>query len=391
MTVPALLGRRIQIAGSIATDPAVATADAVQCARMLVKELVVALIKDGALFVVPVDADHKRPADGLPICFDWLVLKTIDENLRWRPAEAARDERPLLVAVQHHKNESQIPEEYRECWDQLKETDGLLVIENAGRWNMNSKRMDIQAAHGDILLTLGGDEGVLYLANLYHDTGKPVVPLNLPVTPEGRGSLRLWETALSSSETQRFFRTADGSSSHHLLNRLNFVPSTPTDKQVNSIRQLLHNLRRPVAFAVRLLNRDHDDFKQVEDFFSGVVMPTAEEFGYDLKVVDGSVSEESIVNQEIFKSLYYSSLVVADVTGLRPNCFIELGFALRGGRPVMVCARKNTPLPFDIEPVPTHHWDPQLTLPRQQEEFRKYWNANINRRPIVQPDALVLP
>ena len=47
--------------------------------------------------------------------------------------------------------------------------------------------------------------------------------------------------------------------------------------------------------------------------------------------------------------------------------------------------------PFDIEPVPAHVWDPLLEIPRQQEEFRKYWNANINRRPIVQSAALVLP
>ena len=227
MAGPPLLGRRIHIAGSIAIDPAIATADAVQHARMLVKELVVARMKDGASFVVPVDAEHTREADGLAICFDWLVLKTIDENLRSRPAEAVRDARPLLVAVQHHKNENQIPDEYQVCWDQLKETEGLLVIENAGRWNMKSKRMDLEAAHGDILITLGGDEGVLYLANLYHDAGKPVIPLNLPITKDGRGSLRLWETALSSTETQRFFRTADGSSSHHLINRLNFTPTTP--------------------------------------------------------------------------------------------------------------------------------------------------------------------
>ena len=389
MPMPPLLGRRIHISASIAPDPAVATVEAVEAARAFVEALVAALVEDGASFVVPVDGEPKRDADGLPICFDWLVLQAIERTLRRRPAAATRDGRPLIVAVQHHKNESQVPDEYRDLWDGLKETEGLLVIENAGRWDMNSKRMDIQASHGDILITLGGGEGVLYLANLYHDAGKPVIPLNLPVTPENQGSLRLWDRALVSTETHRFFRTTDGASPHDLINRLHFTSRTPVEKQVAAVRQVLHAIRRPVAFAVRLLKRDHDAFVDVENFFSGVVQPVVEEFGYELKTVDGSVSEESIVNQEIFDNLYYSSLTVVDVTGERLNCFIELGFALGRTRPVMVCARQGTNLPFDIAPVPTHFWYPGGTLSDRKEQFRNYWKANINRRPIVEPDPLV--
>ena len=50
---------------------------------------------------------------------------------------------------------------------------------------MNSKRMEVQARWGDILLALGGSEGVLFLANVYHDAGKPVVPLNRPMASTG--------------------------------------------------------------------------------------------------------------------------------------------------------------------------------------------------------------
>jgi len=34
---------------------------------------------------------------------------------------------------------------------------------------MNSKRMEAQARWGDILIPVGGSEGALFLANLYHD------------------------------------------------------------------------------------------------------------------------------------------------------------------------------------------------------------------------------
>lgn len=388
MSLPPLLGRRIHISGSIAKDPTVATPEAVASARQFVETLVTVLVRDGASFVVPIDGEPTR-SDGLPICFDWLILEAIDKNLRARPAAASRDGLPLVYAVQHYKNEAQIPVERLDLWNGLKEMDGLVMIENAGRWNMASKRMDIQASLGDVLITLGGDEGVHYLANLYHDAGKPVIPLNFPLTGENQGSLRLWDRALTGSETDRFFRTSDGSSAHNLINRLHFTERTPVEKKVAEVQHVLHALRKPVVFAVRLLNPDHVDYHDVDDFFSAVVRPIVEEFGYELKTMGEKVSEEALVNQEIFNYLYYSSIVVTDVTGLRPNCFLELGFALGRGRPVMVNARKGTSLPFDISPVPTNLWDTAQTIAERQSQFRTYWKANINRRPIVAPSLLV--
>lgn len=254
---------------------------------------------------------------------------------------------------------------------------------------MNSKRVDLQAMHGDILLTLGGDEGVLYLANLYHEAGRPVVPLNLPITQSNRGSLRLWELALVRSQTHRFFRTADNSPSHDILNRINFTGSTPISWRVQSVVQALEALRKPVAFAVRLLNPTHEAYTDVENYFAAVVKPVAEERGYELRTIDGARSEESIVNLEIFKNLHYSSLVVADVTEDRLNNYVELGYALGRGIAVLVTARDGTKLPFDTSPVPTNFWKPTDTIPQQQEQLRYYWTANAERRRIVETEPLV--
>lgn len=140
------------------------------------------LIRHGATFVAPIDSLPVREADGLPICFDWLVLETIAANLALRPSPAGPRPAPMIIGVQHHKNEEQIPHQDRDMWEVVKQNQDLLVIENAGHWSMASKRLELQASHGDVLITLGGDEGVLHLANLYHEAGKPVIPLNLPLT-----------------------------------------------------------------------------------------------------------------------------------------------------------------------------------------------------------------
>ena len=249
MPASPLFGRRIHIAGSISCDESVATRDEVQAARELVKGLVLDLIKRGATFVVPVDAEKLRGDDDLPICFDWLIWQTLYDNLARRPSGAPD---PLAIAVQHHKNEEQIPTEFERLWEDLRASD-LVHIENVSHWNMNSKRMEAQARWGDILIALGGSDGILFLANLYHDAGKPVVPLNARITSPYTGALRLFSSGLDSTQAQRLFQTIHHSA-HTWINRINFTSRKPVSERVSMVIDLLETLEKPRAFVVRLLN-----------------------------------------------------------------------------------------------------------------------------------------
>ena len=158
MIVPlSLLGRRIHIAGSVSKDTGVATTEEVVCARAFLESLVGELISRGASFVIPVDDEKPRSGDGLPITFDWLVWEAVYKTRNQRPA-SARD--PFAIAVQHHKTEHQIPEQFAEMWDTLRTSDAV-QIENVSHWNIGSKRMEAQGRWGDVLITLGGSDGVL--------------------------------------------------------------------------------------------------------------------------------------------------------------------------------------------------------------------------------------
>ena len=392
MTPPILLGRRIHIAGSIDSDAAIASAEEVARARAFVQGLTAELVKAGATFVVPIDDEKLREVDHQPICFDWLIQETIFENLVHRPLATSQPGSPrLITAVQHHKSESQIPTQFATLWDALRGSD-LVYVENANQWDMNSKRLEMQALNGDILITLGGSEGVLFLANLYHDAGKPVIPLNFALTPADKGSRRLFNLALTRQYSERFFRTESGAPAHGLLNRLNFASRHDTPQRIQTVMELLRALERPTVFAVRLLNPKHDNYSAVEDYFQGVVEPVVESLGYKMVIVDGRTrSEESLINLEIFTKLHRSNVVVADITGDRANNFIELGYALGRGHRVMVTAEEGTQNPFDIEPVPTHFWKSgsSVSLREKQTALREYWQANAERRRIVEPEPLV--
>jgi hypothetical protein len=110
--------------------------------------------------------------------------------------------------------------------------------------------MDIQAKHGDILITLGGTEGVVYLANLYHDLGKPVIPLSFAIWPEGQGSSKLFDLGSTSSQADRLFRVTN-LKSHTWMNRLSWTKSKGVDQRVETTMDLLKALEPPTAFAVR--------------------------------------------------------------------------------------------------------------------------------------------
>lgn len=383
-----LHGRRIHIAGSVVEDVAVATGDEVGLARELVVELVKALVRRGANFVVPVDAEPKRKADGLPVCFDWLIWQTLRDNLVHRPADVPG---PMAIAVQHHKSEDQIPSEFVGLWDDLRGNLALVQIENAAHWNMASKRMEAQARSGDILVVLGGTEGVLYLANLYHDAGKPIVPLNLPLCRETTGARRLYNFGLTSHQTRRLFQIAGDGDAHHWLNRIRFPARQATAGRVADLIELLESLEPPRAFAVRMLNPALPEFAAVQDYFDVVVQPVIEgELGYRLVVVDGRQAyDHARIDEEIFAKLHRSSVVLADITGARPNCFLELGYALGRGLPTMVMAQAGASLPFDIATLSGLHWSSTGSAEDRRRAFREHWQAIRNRPPLVPAEPLI--
>lgn len=378
-----VFGRRIHISGSISDDAGVAAPAEVMKAREVIEGLVAELVARGANFVAPIDAEKTRAIDQLPICFDWLVVEAIQKAKATRPASAPG---PLLIAVQHHKTELQIPDEFAAAWDQLRQSDDV-QIENVAHWNMGSKRMEAQACYGDILITLGGGEGVLFLANLYHDAGKPIIPLNFALVPPETGARRLFNIGLSSSRADQLF-SPQQVSAHAWINRLNLTRRAEVSEHVGVILSLLEDLEPPRAFVVRLLNPKHDSFAAVEEYFETTIKPIVEgEFGYKLCVVDGRQAYEyPRVDQEIFEKLHRSAVVIADITGGRPNCFIEMGYALGRRLPTMLLAQEGTEHPFDVTTFAGHRWTLDQNEDDRRRAFLEHWDA-IRSRPPVVPDA----
>ena len=128
------------------------------------------------------------------------------------------------------------------------------------------------------------------------------------------------------------------------------------------------------------MDREDLNFRKVESYFREVVDPVIKASGYTRFEMNIETTGETFLNSEIFHEIDRSSLVVSDLTGLRNNCFTELGFALGAGKKVVVMAEKGTSLPFDTHALPCNFWSISRPVRALREELVAFMAKNINRR-----------
>ncbi len=268
---------------------------------------------------------------------------------------------------------------------------GLSDLTDIGDWNVGAMRREAQAQLGDLLIVIGGSEGVAHLANLCHEAGKPVIPLDLPLGWPYQGAEFLSRQAAQHPQT--FFRTKRGISGSALYKRITLAQLPAVEETAGRITELVMKLQGPTAFFVRLLNRTVDPnlFEQVDYYLTQIVEPLVVNAGYEPLTIGVNASEEAFINAEIFNRLHRSQLVIVDLTGLRPNCFLELGYALARQLPTLVLIKEDPDKkpPFDITTLPTHTWNPTTKDVPAKEAFMTFWQQQANRKPVVEPKRLL--
>jgi hypothetical protein len=245
-----------------------------------------------------------------------------------------------------------------------------------------------QAQFGTVLLCIGGGTGVEHLADLYQTRHRPIIPLDLALGASREdgigGSERMNREARANPVSHLRLRPEKAEMGAALLVASTTGNGAADQRQVvSSLMQLLDSIDQPNAFYVRLLNNQVEEFPTVERFFRDVVDPAIERIGYRRIEMGTDPTEHGFVNIEIFERLHYSELAIVDVTGLRPNCFIELGYALGCGIPVIVTAKEGTSLPFDQSAIPCHFWDLSSDPKTDIQNLLEFIEKNIGRPPLV--------
>jgi hypothetical protein len=382
-----LRGRRIHIVGS--ADPE-ADEKKLTYVHSLVSEMTKVFALEGAAFVIPFGKEPflKDRTDGPSIIFDWTVAEAVHRMLKEGRVESCGPNGRLVVTIATSKTDGQIPATRRSIYDELRKRDAISMEVLEPGWSAGAIRRPRLAQLGDILIGISGGEGVEQLAIEYSSKGKTVIPLEINVGSSSHdgsgGASRLFDRALA--EPTKFFKVSDDISATDLLDRTRTRNcEAEISKVVDGIIKLLHALLSPQVFYVRLLNDEIPEYTSVESFFRNTVDPLVKELGYEPLQMGIGKNEFAWMNKAIFDSLHHSAVALVDLTGMRPNCFMELGYALGNKQRVIVTAREDTQIPFDAFALEAFQWKESEELAQRLDRFRTHWERNINMPTLVRP------
>lgn len=380
-------GRRILIAGSASPTT---EENRIVYGHSLVRELTRALADEGANFICSFGKEPKLAdrEDGPSIIFDWTISEVLADHLKVHPDRRNCDSGKLIHTLETAKTDTQIPSLRREIYDALRASEAMHREFTQQGWSSGYMRREWQAEHGDILIGLSGGEGFEHLARVYASKGKPVIPLDLQLGSSQNdgcgGASAMFHRARYAPND--YFRVIEGESGGDLLQDTSTRDGTrPVIEVVNAIMKLISRVQSPKVFYIRLLDEKNGEFKRVETFFRQIVDPFVQSLGFEPSQMGIGKNEHAWMNQAIFDKLHHSSVVIADVTELRPNCLLELGYALGNCQRVIVSAKEGTPFPFDIYGLHAHFWKTKQPMNSRIEALREHWKQNIDRPRLVTP------
>ncbi len=369
-----LEGRSVQISGSASVST---TPKTLAFAHEVVRRVSTALLEQGATLITVIgDEPHCKAtiSSRQSIIFYWSLIGAVSD---YSSSHGLRPMRNGLVRIVcSEKSVQQIPANRRELWSKLVR-EGIVILNFVPPgWNSNSIKRRIQEHYGDALVVVGGGAGAEESAQLYLSHGKLVLPLDIPLgasCEDGTGGapeMLRW----ARTNTSAFFPNVRPQAIPRMI-LLDYRKSKTSPRSyAHAIAEFLSSSIRPQVFIGRLADRTSGQYNAVERFISRVVEPSLDELGYVTRQVAGTASIRGpLLDLAIFREMNLSPYSIIDITSLRPNCLIELGYLLGSAKRTMVTAMRGTKLPFDVKALPCFFWPDSRNFDKLRKDFTKAW------------------
>lgn len=134
--------------------------------------------------------------------------------------------------------------------------------------------------------------------------------------------------------------------------------------------------------------------EQLDEAFERAIVPALNACGLAAKRVDRH-NQGRLLYSEIITFIEESQIIVADLTGERPNCYLEVGYAMGAGRftNLVLTAREdhNADSPRYRPAGPKIHfdlvgYDILFWAPSELDAFRRELEKRVRRRQLMLAD-----
>jgi hypothetical protein len=111
--------------------------------------------------------------------------------------------------------------------------------------------------------------------------------------------------------------------------------------------------------------------KILDSAYEGVIKPLCSEYGFKIVRVD-EIQDSGKINDQILENIAKSSLIISDLSGERPNCYYETGFAHALGKDIVLAIHKTSDIHFDLSSHRFIQWE-------TESEYREALRARFDK------------
>ena len=197
---------------------------------------------------------------------------------------------------------------------------------------------------------------------------------------------------LSAVEGIQVFRTADKMDEDELFKRVrqeeflkrnecteDIIQDIRLSRAHYRVKSLLQQSFAEVEKQIFVLMKLGDKF--LDSAYTGVIKPLGKEFGYKVVRVD-EIQDSGRITDQVLDLIASSKIILADLSGERPNCYYEAGFAHALGREMIFTIQEGDEIHFDLQGYRFIRWSTEAELRRK---LRQRLQAIQDRSQQIEP------
>jgi hypothetical protein len=140
------------------------------------------------------------------------------------------------------------------------------------------------------------------------------------------------------------------------------VRKMQTSESLSSLLQISFSKPKNQVFVIMQFGN-----KLLDSAYEGVIKPLIEKYGMNSLRID-EIQDSGTISEQILEAIAASKIIVADLSGERPNCYYETGFAHAIGKEIILSVNRKDNVHFDLAGFRFIVWETEAELRKRLEE-----------------------